>query len=213
MYITLSSFLSPSIIHNTEKHTVIKKVLFYKHIEAVPGDYLEFGVYEGTSLKGAATYWRRIGKKRTHFYGFDSFSGMKMEKGDEHPFYGTFDFSTELRAIQKRFRKFPEVTLVPGFFQQTLKKSPQSYGINNASVVMMDCDLYSSVSLAFDFLKTLVSPGTVLILDDYFNYKADKTKGVQAAFTEFCEKNKITYQELIRYGIGGVVFIVSGIKK
>ncbi len=212
LYIRLSSFISPQIIHNTEKHTTIKKALFYKNIEAIPGDYLEFGVYEGTSLKGAATYWRKIGKPGMNFFGFDSFTGMKIEKGDEHPFYGTFNFSTEFKAIQKRFKRFPEVKLIPGFFQETLKKPPQAYGVTKAAVVMMDCDLQSSAQYAFNFIKGSIQKGTILILDDFFNYKADKKKGVQAAFYEFCEKNKIRCEELIRYGVGGIVFIVADIK-
>lgn len=213
LYIQFNSFVSPSVLHNTEKHAVLKRALFYTYLEGVPGDYLEFGVYEGTSLKGAATYWRSISKQPMHFLGFDSFQGMKIEKGDEHPFYGTFDFSTEFQAIKKRFKRFPEVKLIPGFFQETLQKSPKDYGIAHAAVVMIDCDLYSAAKLSFDFVHGLISKGTVFILDDYFNYKADKTKGVQAAFREFCQKYKVTCEELIRYGVGGNVFIVSDIKR
>ena len=93
-FIFLNSFMSPSTIHNVQKHEVIKKALFYKEIEGIKGDYLEFGVYEGTSLKGAAYYWKKIGSKKMKFFGFDSFKGMKPEKGDEHQFYTSFDFST-----------------------------------------------------------------------------------------------------------------------
>ena len=213
IYIKFNSFISPSIIHNTEKHTIIKKALFYKNIENVPGDYLEFGVYEGTSLKGAATYWKKISKDKINFYGFDSFTGMKIEKGDEHPFYGTFDYSTDFEIIKKRFKNLPEVKLVKGFFQETLKKHPKEYGINKAAVVLIDCDLYSAAKSSFNFIKDLVSEGAILILDDYFNYKANKNKGVQAAFQEFCKNNKIECIELIKYGIGGNVFIITKIKK
>lgn len=208
-YIKFNSFIPPSVIHNTEKHTILKKALFYKHIENIKGDYLEFGVYEGTSLKGAATYWKKIGKEKINFYGFDSFTGMKIEKGDEHPFYGTFDFSTEFQEIKKRFKNFPEVKLVKGLFQETLKKPQKEYGINKAAIVFIDCDLHSAAKLTFNFIKNIVQEGTILILDDYFNYKADKNKGVQAAFSEFCKNNKIECQELIRYGIGGIVFIIN----
>lgn len=209
IYIKLNSLISTSVIHNVEKHSVIKRVLFYKQIENIHGDYLEFGVYEGTSLKGAAAYWRKIGKNGMNFYGFDSFTGMKIESGDEHPFYGTFDFSTEFKEIKKRFRNFPEVKLVKGFFQETLKKSPKDYGIAKASVVLIDCDLHSAAKMAFSFIKDIVQEGTILILDDYFNYRANPNKGVQLAFSDFCRKNKIECTELIRYGIGGNVFIVT----
>ena len=219
LYVSFNNLVSSEIVHNTEKHTAIKKSLFYKGIEGIGGDYLEFGVYEGTSLKGAATYWKKIAKNlpmrtgRMKFYGFDSFSGMKPEKGDEHPFYTSFDFSTDFKAIKKRFSKFPEVILVPGFFQDTLKKTPQNYKINSAGIVMMDCDLYSSAKYAFNFLSKIVHRGTIFILDDYFNYLGGKKVGVRAAFEEFLNKNKIECEEISKYGIGGVVFLVTNIKK
>lgn len=212
IYIAVNGFISPSMIHNFEKHDVLKKFLFYKEIEGIDGDYLEFGVYEGTSLKGAASYWKKIGSKKMNFYGFDSFKGMKPEKEDEHPFYTKFDFSTDFKIIRKRFSAFPEVKLVPGFFEDTLKKSAKEYGIKKASIIMMDCDLYSAAKEAFRFLEPVVQKGTVLILDDYFNYLGDKKKGVRAAFEEFVKKNKLGCEEITRYGIGGAVFLISEIR-
>lgn len=216
-FITLSGFISPEIIHNSEKHSAIKKFLFYKRIEGVSGDYLEFGVYEGTSLKGAVHYWRKISRgiglnnNKMRFFGFDSFKGMKPEKGDDHSFYTNFDFSTDIGIIKKRFKNFPEVRLIPGFFDSSLAKGPEFYGIKKASVVMVDCDLYSSSREVFSFITPLIQPGTVLILDDFFNYKADKSKGVRAAFNEFLRSSGVSCEEVSRYGIGGVVFVITNI--
>jgi len=212
-YIKINSFISPAVLHNTEKHEILKKFLFYKEIEGILGDYIEFGVYEGTSLKGAASYWRKIGSKKMRFYGFDSFTGMAPKKTDYHPFYTHFDFSTDFKQVKKRFSNFPEVSLIPGFFRQTLKKTPKHYNINKAAIVMMDCDLYSSSKLAFDFLGPVIQKGTIFILDDFFNYKGDEKKGVQAAFKKFVKNNRLNLREIIRYGIGGIVYIIIDIKK
>ena len=209
LFIKYNSFISPAVIHNTQKHEVIKKALFYKHIEDVEGDYLEFGVYEGTSLKGAAAYWKRISKENIDFYGFDSFSGMRLEKSDAHKTYGSMDFSTDFQIVKKRFKNFPNVNLIRGYYQDTLKIPPQKRGINKASVIMIDCDLKSSAKLVFNYIRGIISEGTILILDDYFNYKADSHKGVQGAFHEFIKNNKLSYQELIRYGIGGYAVIIT----
>lgn len=213
LYVKLNSVIKPEMLHNFEKHDVLKKFLFYKEIEGTEGDYLEFGVYEGTSMKGAVSYNRVIGKRPMRFYGFDSFLGMKPEKGDEHAFYTSFDFSTDFKAIKKRFANFPEVKLIPGFFDKTLAKGPSEYGIKKAAIVMMDCDLYSSAKYAFKFLEKITQNGTIFILDDYFNYGADEKKGVKAAFDEFTKKNKLKVVEISRYGIGGIVFVVSGKSK
>ena len=41
---------NPAIIHNIEKYYVIKKVHYLSAIESLEGDYLEFGVYTGSSF-------------------------------------------------------------------------------------------------------------------------------------------------------------------
>lgn len=42
--------MNPAIIHNIEKYYVIKKVHYLSTIEDIDGDYLEFGVYTGSSF-------------------------------------------------------------------------------------------------------------------------------------------------------------------
>lgn len=213
LFVKFNSFISPAVLHNVEKHAAIKKALFYKYLENIPGDYLEFGVYEGTSLKGAATYWRTISKEPIRFFGFDSFEGMRPESKDAHPFYTTFDFSTEYRTIKKRFSSFPNVKLVKGFFQDTLKHGSGHYHIKKAALVLVDCDLYSSAQQTFAFLSPVIGKGTIFVLDDYFNYVGGKERGVRAAFQEFIKKKGIEYEQLQTYGVGGVVFLVTNVKK
>ena len=41
---------NPAIIHNIEKYYIIKKVFYLSSIEEIEGDYLEFGVYTGSSF-------------------------------------------------------------------------------------------------------------------------------------------------------------------
>ena len=42
--------LNPAIIHNLEKYYTLKKVHYLSAIEDVDGDYLEFGVFTGSSF-------------------------------------------------------------------------------------------------------------------------------------------------------------------
>lgn len=209
LYVRANSFLSPSMLHNFEKHDALKRALFYTEIEGVKGDYLEFGVYEGTSLLGAVSYWKKLRSPyKRRFYGFDSFRGMRPAKGDEHPFYTTFDFSTDYRIIRKRFASFPEVSLVPGFFSETLRPSAKAYGIKRAGIVMVDCDLYSAAKEVFSFVAPVTQQGTIFVLDDYYNYRGDPKKGVRAAFEEFLKKEHVSVEQMSTYGIGGVIFLV-----
>ena len=46
----LVSGLNPTIIHNITKHIIFKKVHYLSTIEEMEGDYLEFGVFTGSSF-------------------------------------------------------------------------------------------------------------------------------------------------------------------
>lgn len=41
------------VIHNLQKATMLKKVFWQQNVDAVQGDYLEFGVAHGNSMKSA----------------------------------------------------------------------------------------------------------------------------------------------------------------
>jgi len=45
---TLISSINPAIIHNVDKYLMLKKVHYLSSIEDLDGDYLEFGVFNGS---------------------------------------------------------------------------------------------------------------------------------------------------------------------
>ena len=55
--------------------------------------------------------------------------------------------------------------------------------------INVDCDLYSSSSVVFDFITDVVQTGTWLLVDDYWCYRADPKLGVRRAFDEWLENN------------------------
>ena len=42
--------LNPAVVHNLEKYMALKKVHYLSAIESIEGDYLEFGVFNGSSF-------------------------------------------------------------------------------------------------------------------------------------------------------------------
>jgi O-methyltransferase len=103
------------------------------------------------------------------------------------------------------------VTIVPGFFEETLtKKSAKDYGIKQARVVFIDCDLFDPALLAMEFIQPLLSKGTVLLMDDYYSYRGDPRLGVQGAFAEFCRRHpQYLWRRVYDYGFGGIAMIVG----
>ena len=47
---TLIAFIHPSVLHNIDKYVAIQKTHYLASIEELKGDYLEFGVYSGSSF-------------------------------------------------------------------------------------------------------------------------------------------------------------------
>jgi hypothetical protein len=41
------------VIHNLDKARIIKRVLWHLNVDGLPGDYIEFGVAHGHSLRAA----------------------------------------------------------------------------------------------------------------------------------------------------------------
>lgn len=214
----LISRMNPAITHNIEKYIAIKKIVYLNSTEQLKGDYLEFGVFTGSSfchtircLKDCEIY--NPEQRHTQCYGFDSFEGFgDLSDQDKHPIYVDQNFETEFITVKKRVHNtmgnWSKATLIKGFFCKTLSRIPQEYGIEKARIVFIDSDTYSSSKSAFDFIHNIVQPGTHIILDDFFSYKGNPNKGVASAFNEFIEQSSLNYRKILDYGMGGIAVVL-----
>jgi O-methyltransferase len=212
--------INPAIIHNVEKYHVIKKVHYLSAIEEINGDYLEFGVYTGSSFCHSIRcchFTEKLNKNviETKFYGFDSFAGFgKIDANEKHPFYTDTNFDTSFENVNNRVKKIQgnyKCELIKGFFNETLNDGAKSLGINLARIIFIDSDTYSSANDALTFCIPTIQEGTFVILDDFFSYKGNIGKGVARAFNEFLIKANCEVREVFTYGMGGKVFVISKI--
>ena len=110
----VSSFISkinPAIIHNIEKYMAIKKAHYLSIIEDLEGDYLEFGVFNGSSFSHSIRCFKALNylnpNKNVSFYGFDSFEGFgKLEDEDKHSFYTDQNFEVDYKSVLNRVKKY-----------------------------------------------------------------------------------------------------------
>ncbi len=210
----------PAIEHNLGKAEALKKAFFSCYLEAVPGDYVEFGVYEGTSFIAALECHRKYDAAEPpprRFWGFDSFeAGFKyFDDKDRHPYFreGEFQSSYERtrRRVERAFAGRAEWRLTKGFFEETVAgKAPAELGIERVAVALIDCDLGAPARIALDFLAPALQSGSVIILDDYFAYKGRADSGVAGAFADFRRDHpELGFRRLLDYGHGGRGFILS----
>lgn len=123
--------------------------------------YLEFGVYQGNSLK----YWlAKNTNSESTFHGFDTFTGLPEDWG--HIPQG--HFSTEgLPPTVKDKRCAFHV----GLFQETLPGFLKNHkeALSGRVVVNLDADLYSSTLYVLVMLTDYLKPGDVVIFDEFFS--------------------------------------------
>jgi len=216
---SLIAGVNPAIVHNLEKYHTLKKVHYLSAIEDVEGDYLEFGVFSGSSFCHSIRCCKKLSRLNektlnTKFYGFDSFAGFgDLKEDDKHPFYTDENFATSLTAVNRRAHRVAGnkliFRLVPGFFCDSLKGGASQLGIEKAKIIFIDSDTYSSANEALTFCMPTIQEGTFIILDDFFSYRGSEARGVARAFHEFVSLCRIEVRHVCTYGMGGAVYIVS----
>lgn len=120
--------------------------------------YVEFGVYQGESIK----YWSNLLKNRdARLIGFDSFEGLPENWCRDH---GEGTFSTDGRPPAVPDQR---VSFVKGWFDETLPghRFPDA----DCLVLHLDADLYSSTRTVLHHMKERIRPGAILIFDEFSN--------------------------------------------
>ena len=157
----------------------------------VEGDYLEFGVFRGTSFINAYRLARKCGLNDMRFFAFDSFHGLPQSEGKSMK-KGRFASSRQVfdTMIRKAGVDCSRVVTVEGFYKESLTdRAKKEFGLTSAAIVHIDCDLYSSAKEALVFIEDLVHAGTILIFDDWYAFRNDRGDiemfGERRAFREW----------------------------
>lgn len=212
----IHSIIPPVVSHNLAKYEALKKAMYQTALEHTTGDYLEFGVFTGSSFNYAMQINRKLkylGDMQTSFYGFDSFKGFgEKDKDDQHPFFVDDIFSINEKKVKKNIKKLSrgsKFRLIDGFFEDSIKgKSANEFGITNARVVLVDCDLRAPTEIALDFIKPTIQEGTIILFDEYNCYKGNVKKGEYVAFEKFKEGlSEFSFRRIFDYGYSGRAFI------
>ena len=129
-----------------------------EYVRNEPIDFLEFGVFEGRTLK----HWAKLNSHAaSRFWGFDSFTGLP-ETWDFSLPKGTFDLAGRIPEIDDS-----RVQLIKGWFQDTLRAFLQNFQPRSRLIVHHDSDLYSSVLYCLTLMDAIAVSGTILIFDEF----------------------------------------------
>jgi O-methyltransferase len=211
------------VIHNLEKARILKKVFWHLNVDGIEGDYFEFGVAHGNSMRAAElaekhSHSKSLGVKRVsrNLYGFDTFENFIGEGDtDNHPTWKGGLFNVPQKLVAKRFRRSKNVYLFKlnvNLMDLRIEEFQHyNFGIKGkAAVILFDMDLYGPTKSALNWSKDLIQQGTFLIFDEYFSFGGNQKKGEAKALNEFITKNpNIVLRDFASYGIGGKIFVVD----
>lgn len=145
----------------------------YQRIADIEGSIVECGVGRGRSFLFFCYLALRENKRRT-LWGFDSFEGfpepVKEDSSPRNPKKGEWSgFSPDtMRAILRTAGFSAEwissyVKLVKGYFEATLNQ----YDGKSIALLHIDSDLYESYKQPLEELFSKVSPGGLVLFDEY----------------------------------------------
>ncbi|GAB2180208.1 hypothetical protein DLREEDagrD3_04310 [Denitratisoma sp. agr-D3] len=153
----------------------------------VDGLVLEFGVFNGKSIRQLATL------TEGPVHGFDSFEGLPEAWGDE------------ARGSYSAFGRLPQVPdnvrLHRGWFEDSIPPFLQAEA-GPIRFINIDCDLYSSTKTIFDLMASRFVPGTVILFDEYLGYPSWRED-------EFKAFHEAAAQQGWRYELLGFSFLTK----
>jgi hypothetical protein len=184
------------------------------------GDYLEFGVYNGTSIVAAFRETEAMGLTNMRLFGFDSFEGLPAaaaheDEGKWKPGAWRSDLEFTQAVLDDEGVDRKRVTLVQGWFDQTcVPETARKYAISKASVIMVDCDIYSSTRQALNFCAPLIQDTALMLFDDWHTGQlAAKNMGERKAFEEWLEEQGCFKAESFgTYRVKSETFMVTRIR-
>jgi O-methyltransferase len=138
---------------------------FYEFVQSSvigdePIDFLEFGVFQGDSIREWSLMNQHSGSR---FYGFDSFEGLPdaWRKGQGR---GHFNMQGTMPEIADA-----RVKLIKGWFDETVPDFLREFTPKNRVVVHLDADLYSSTLGPLIHLGRYLQAGSLLIFDEFYD--------------------------------------------
>ena len=137
----------------------------------IPGDLVECGVYYGGSTRAVIRTLQSLGESGRRVFMYDSFAMFTGPQAED-------DVTFDGRAISGRRERFRDVAVanvqelgypdgllhvVEGNVEESLPRHTH----RAIALLRLDTDTYHSTRAELDYLFPAVSPGGVLIVDDY----------------------------------------------
>jgi len=183
---------SPFTMTSAERLWALSQAVRHVTVTAVPGDFVECGVWRGGSTMLAASTLLDLGESHRELWLYDTFAGMsepsEVDGGAAHDTWASgqqahhneYAFSPldEVRAVMSRSSYPPDLfSFVKGKVEETIPATVP----DAIALLRIDTDWYESTLHELTHLWPRLSSGGVLIIDDY-GHMAGAKKAVDEFF-------------------------------
>jgi hypothetical protein len=169
--------------------------------QGIAGDLVECGVWRGGSAFLMAEVLNRRGDAGRRVWLCDSFEGLPPPKEIDGPRAADYAENREsltyydncragmeeVRAGARSLGVEDRTQLVPGWFEESLPAERDAIG--PIALLRLDCDWYASVTTCLESLYDQVSPGGLVIVDDYYAWD-----GCAIALHEFLARRSLAHR-------------------
>tara|TARA_R110000796_G_scaffold243003_1_gene365371 strand:- start:49 stop:675 length:627 start_codon:yes stop_codon:yes gene_type:complete len=183
-------------LHKT-KPSYFKRIKLFQTINDLKGDYFECGFGGGTSAKlliqgitqGMLT--KRDVCVADSFEGFPELSEYdktteesKKRNAKKGSLFAPLQPALDLK---KHFKKYLNINIFKGFFEDTLHKYK-----GTIAILFLDCDLYISYKISLEALYDKVCPGGIIL---FHEYKDKVFPGATVAIDNFFKNKNIEIEK------------------
>lgn len=134
------------------------------HARQLEGDFVECGVYRGSTVMTIMTYIDFASLKDRKFYLFDTFCGLDQTlAGQEELNHYKESYPDTYNFVVDSFKEFPNVVTVKGSVPQTLSE----VAIDKVAFLSIDMNSVFPEVEALKYFWPKIVAGGIIILDDY----------------------------------------------
>lgn len=168
----------------------IKKKL--RETKDVPGDVIEVGVYQGGCLYEMYKIVRDEWSQGKTVFGYDTFEGLPNEsEKDEGTTLKQNQFYASLYEVTENLAKNGVSVLSPNSKIRLIKGMyPHTNLTLSISFAHLDVDFYQSTFDSLMFIGHRLSPGGIIVCDDYNYYETPGVTKAVHTFKEVCQDMK-----------------------
>jgi len=192
----IDSVARPVTLLSKKQLDLVEQCVLSVEARGVPGDFIEAGVWRGGVIILMRALLAAHNIENRKVVAADSFAGIpKNVRALNDPVDQWRDrWVAPINEVKKNIARFglldDLITFVPGFFADTLPH----LGDQKFALMRLDSDSYDSVEESLVYLYPLLSPGGIIIIDDWH------LVGCKAAVMNYRARHNVTEEIKVHDG-------------